>query len=46
VGALLRVSLVQANIPEKLKWQRSVRQAALDKYLRLTRCSAGRTQIN
>lgn len=36
-GAPLRVSLVQANIPQALKWDKAQRQASIDRYLALTR---------
>ena len=40
VGESLRVSLVQANIPQEQKWKREMLQPTLEKYARWTRESA------
>ena len=40
VGGSVRVALVQANIPQERKWDRSFRQETLDRYARHTRQAA------
>lgn len=37
LGEPFKVSLAQANIPQSLKWDKSMRQMSIDRYLRLTR---------
>lgn len=41
-GAPLEVGLVQANIPQALKWDQAMRQASIDRYLALTRAHWGK----
>ncbi len=36
VGEPIRVSLLQANIPQERKWRRETRQASIDRYVEMT----------
>lgn len=42
LGAPMRVSLVQGNVAQEMKWRADKAQATLDTYLALTRASTGR----